>query len=497
VAQANGVTVSQELPAGVPRLGTVVAEKYRIDRLIGRGGTGAVFQATHVVTGKKLALKCLVPRGELGADEIERFVREARAAARINHPNIVDIYDVGEHEGSFFLVMEYLRGRCLREWMQKGALEPGPLLRSLLPALRGVHAAHRAGVVHRDLKPENVFLSTDAGGELLATKVLDFGISKVGDALSGTLPSITHTGAVMGTPFYMSREQAEDSSSVDLRTDIYACGVILYEALSGTLPYRADSLTSLLLLIAEGDAVPLRKLRPELPAALESAVMRAMARDPRQRFADMRALIAALEPFAGQRALPIVPDASTQDWLVPSRREPRDPRRPPRRAPTPWLLALLALLVGAALASHFTQGAAAVRETEKTETGTATETGTGTATGAGIASGTGSGTDTGSEPETDPEPAPAPTTAPGSVSDSVSDSDPVSGSTSVSDAVPGAVSGSDSVSSSPRPRSRARPAPAPAPVAPPPDTVRDPWALDPKPPAPRGRPRSDLRSDQF
>jgi serine/threonine-protein kinase len=275
---------------------------------------GAVFQATHLVTGKELALKCMLPGGEVAADDIERFIREARAAARISHPNIVDIYDVGEHEGAFFLVMEYLRGRSLRELMRSGAVPAGPLLRSLLPALRGVQAAHRAGVVHRDLKPENIFLCCDADGEPLEAKVLDFGISKFGEQNGASLLSITRTGAVMGTPFYMSPEQAEDSSTVDERTDIYAFGVILYEALSGVLPYRAESLTGLLLRIARGDAVPLRKLRSELPGALESAVMRAMAAEPKRRFADVRALIAALEPFASSAPLPL--EAASQGELV-------------------------------------------------------------------------------------------------------------------------------------------------------------------------------------
>jgi serine/threonine-protein kinase len=305
VSEAGNGSTSDAAIAGLPEIGAVVADKYRVDRVIGRGGMGAVFQATHLVTDKVVALKCMLPRQDLAPGNVDRFIREARAVARVGHPNIVDVYDVGEHDGTFFLVMEYLRGRSLREVMQRGPLPEGALLRSLLPAMRGVQAAHRRGVVHRDLKPENIFLCCDPDGELLEAKVLDFGISKINGQAGGGLHSITRTGAVMGTPFYMSPEQAEDSSTVDERTDIYSFGVILYEALAGELPYKAESLTALLLRITRGDALPLRKHRPELPGALEAAVMRAMARDPGKRFPDMPALIAGFEPFAGNTPLPV------------------------------------------------------------------------------------------------------------------------------------------------------------------------------------------------
>jgi serine/threonine-protein kinase len=287
----------------LPKIGDMVANKYRIERLLGSGGMGTVFYAQHLVTDKRVALKWLSPRPDTSADDVERFVREARAAARISHPNIVDIYDVGEHEGSLFLVMELLEGRSLGDAMRAAPLPAGPTLQSLLPAMRGLHAAHKRGFVHRDLKPDNLFLCYDDEGEPLQVKVLDFGISKVRELGTSRMASLTLSGTVMGTPHYIAPEQAEDSKSVDARADVYSMGVILYQALSGQLPYDAESLTALLLKITRGQPEPLRMLRADLPRGLPEAVMKAMAREPADRFADMGALIDALAPFAGQQAL--------------------------------------------------------------------------------------------------------------------------------------------------------------------------------------------------
>jgi serine/threonine-protein kinase len=282
----------------MPRAGDVVAGKYRIEELIGEGGMGAVYGATHTLTGKRVALKWMLP--ELAADQgaVQRFVREAQAAGRIDHPNVVDIYDVGEHDGSTFLVMEYLHGETLTAAFKRGGLEAQQIIQLLIPAMRGVAAAHKTGVVHRDLKPDNVFLCRDADGSYREPKVLDFGISKVSASEGQLNPRLTRTGAVMGTPYYMSPEQIRGSAEVDRRTDVYAFGVILYEALTGRVPFEADAYSALILEIATGTPKRLRELRPDLPKALEDVVLKAMAREPEQRYADVEALARALEPFA-------------------------------------------------------------------------------------------------------------------------------------------------------------------------------------------------------
>jgi eukaryotic-like serine/threonine-protein kinase len=282
----------------MPRAGDVVAGKYRIEEVIGEGGMGAVYAATHTLTGKRVALKWMLP--ELAADEgaVQRFIREAQAAGRIDHPNVVDVYDVGEHDGSTFLVMEYLQGETLTSAFNRGGLDTRHIIQLLIPAMRGVAAAHRTGVVHRDLKPDNVFLCRSGDGSYREPKVLDFGISKVSAGEGQLNPRLTRTGAVMGTPYYMSPEQVRGSSDVDQRTDVYAFGVILYEALTGRVPFDANAYSALVLEIATGTPKRLRDLRPDLPRGLEDVVLKAMARDPADRYRDVESLARALEPFA-------------------------------------------------------------------------------------------------------------------------------------------------------------------------------------------------------
>jgi serine/threonine-protein kinase len=281
----------------MPKGGDVVAGKYRVEQLIGVGGMGAVFSAVHQYTGKRVALKWMLPELAQDADAVQRFMREAHAAGRINHPNVVDVYDVGEHDESYFLVMEYLQGEPLTSALARRDLTATEVLTLLLPAMRGVAAAHRQSVVHRDLKPDNIFLAYEEDGVRREAKVLDFGISKV--ATEGQVDlRLTRTGAVVGTPYYMSPEQIRGSAGLDRRADVYAFGVILYEALTGRVPFQADTYGALVLEIATGTATPLDEIVPSLPAELSRIVLRAMARDMNQRYPTMESLIAALEPFA-------------------------------------------------------------------------------------------------------------------------------------------------------------------------------------------------------
>jgi serine/threonine protein kinase len=280
----------------MPKTGDSIAGKYKIDQLIGVGGMGAVFAATHQFTGKRVALKWMLPELARDSDAVHRFMREAHAAGRINHPNVVDVYDVGQHEDSYFLVMEYLQGEPLTSAMARRDMTASEMLILLLPAMRGVAAAHRQGVVHRDLKPDNIFLAYEEDGVRREAKVLDFGISKVTNEDNRDM-RLTRTGAVVGTPYYMSPEQIRGSSGLDKRADVYAVGVILYEALSGQVPFHAETYGALVLEIATGVAKPLDLLVQGVSADLSRVVLRAMARDVNHRYSTMEALITALEPF--------------------------------------------------------------------------------------------------------------------------------------------------------------------------------------------------------
>ncbi|HET8932527.1 MAG TPA: protein kinase [Polyangiales bacterium] len=285
-------------PSSIPGPGALIDNKYKVEELIARGGMGVVYAAKNVVTGKRVALKWMLPAlGQIKGAR-ERFMQEASATARIAHPNIVDIYDVGSEHGSAYLVMEYLRGETLADRMCRLRLPVVDAIALLMPALRGVAAAHRHGVIHRDLKPENIFLCCTEHGDELEPKVLDFGISKITTDEVRNL-ALTHSGAVLGTPYYMSPEQVRGSRDVDHRADVYALGVILFEALTGERPFDAETYNELILKIATEPLPSIAAINPDLDPRLIAIVERAMARDPKDRFPDVKTLALALEPFAG------------------------------------------------------------------------------------------------------------------------------------------------------------------------------------------------------
>jgi serine/threonine protein kinase len=269
-------------------VGRTVAAKYVIRRVLGQGGMGTVFEAEHSAIGRLVALKVLHPSRARRRDAIRRFHREARAAAAIGHPNICEVYDLGSLEdGSPYLVMEKLAGETLADRIAvEGGLPFDVVLDILMQVLSALTAAHAKRIVHRDVKPENVFLATRIG--LPPTiKLLDFGISKVMAAGSGPTEELdlTRTGMVMGTPYYMSPEQARGDRDLDPRVDIYACGVILYEALTGRRPFIAANYNALLLHILSGAPRPARDLRPALPSGFDPVIEKAMAREREHRYA--------------------------------------------------------------------------------------------------------------------------------------------------------------------------------------------------------------------
>jgi eukaryotic-like serine/threonine-protein kinase len=265
--------------------------RYRLERLIGRGGMGQVWEAVHLITGKRYALKFLAPGSADDTEARHRFIREARAASAVEHDNIINVVDVFEHEGVPVMVMDLLQGRTLRKHLdaapdQRLTLEETANI--LLKVVAAVGAAHAAGVVHRDLKPENVFLCS-RDGSFDVVKVLDFGIAKVtADARDGVTGALTMTGAVLGTPYYMSPEQAFGERDLDHRADIWAIGVMLYECLAGCRPIEGDNSGQIFKQLVSGALTPLRVLTPHLPSDILALADAMLARVPGDRLHDLR-----------------------------------------------------------------------------------------------------------------------------------------------------------------------------------------------------------------
>jgi len=278
-------------------VGGVIAERYRILRKLGEGGMGEVYEAQHVYIDKKFALKLLRPEITTNPEAVARFHQEARSASSIGHDNIVGIDDFGRlPDGSVYLAMELLSGQSLSDRLRT----PPPLtldetLAIAIQACCGLSAAHAKGIIHRDMKPENLFL-TKRHGELVV-KVLDFGIAKVGGEAGQQ--NLTRTGQVFGTPHYMSPEQAL-GKGLDLRSDIYSVGVILYEMATGRVPYQAESFMGILTQHITATPAPPRQLAPDrqIPVEFEQLILRAMAKEPAQRFASMDEMAQALAHLA-------------------------------------------------------------------------------------------------------------------------------------------------------------------------------------------------------
>ena len=277
----------------LPKPGDVIGVRYRIESLLGKGGMGAVFAAVNQATGRAVAIKWMLPSAARSKEAVARFLAEARATAKIEHPNVIQILDVGQDGDAPFLVMERLRGRSLAERLERGRLSPEETLAVLIPALRGIAEAHAEGIIHRDLKPDNIFLCEGKDGSPRPPKVLDFGISKLYDQEGGT--SLTQTGIAMGTPQYMSPEQLNAPPEADPRFDVYAMGVVLYECLTGRPPYNAEGLFELVQQIAIGHPTPIRLLAPDVPPDLEAVTMRAMHVNRDMRHRTIAELIADLE----------------------------------------------------------------------------------------------------------------------------------------------------------------------------------------------------------
>jgi serine/threonine protein kinase len=303
---------SEDLPAR----GDVIGGRYEIRDQLGRGATGVVYEAAHTLTGQIVALKWLRPDLSSGDSATARFLREARAACKIDHPNVVAVFDAGHERGTLFLVMERLRGEPFTAFIARGPHRPELVVATLMPALRGVAAAHEHGIVHRDLKPDNVFLCEPRRGWPGCAKVLDFGISKLKGPADGR--ELTQAGTFLGSPLYMAPEQIRNPTEVDARADVYSIGVMMYEAIAGRVPFDASSLPDLFRIVMSEEPRPLRSLREEVPRALDEIVLRAMARERIDRHADVRALAHDLEAFSGGLRFEEEISSVTARWSPPS-----------------------------------------------------------------------------------------------------------------------------------------------------------------------------------
>jgi serine/threonine-protein kinase len=278
---------------------------YRIVRLIGEGGFGEVYLAENPLIERRAAIKVLHGALAQDAELVRRFLNEARAASAIRHPNIIEVFDAGiTPEGAPYILMEFLEGASLHKRLADvGRLALPQALTIASQAGSALAAAHAAGIVHRDLKPENLFLVSDPGFGGERVKVLDFGIAKV-KAGTGSGGSVrTQTGIIMGSPAYMSPEQCRDSADVDPRADIYSLATIVYEMLAGSTPHVAFSATELLVKHLTETPRPLRELAPEVPANVEAAIARALARSRADRFDNMDSFLQALGTDASAAVL--------------------------------------------------------------------------------------------------------------------------------------------------------------------------------------------------
>ena len=269
---------------GVEDVPTTLADRYQLTRIVGRGGMGEVWAARDIRLGRDVAVKRLSPHLASEPGVRERFDVEARAAAGLNHPNVVAVFDSGEHEGIPFLVMELLPGRTLADELVDGPLDPGRARQVGGEVLAALAASHAAGILHRDVKPGNVLLGADG-----AVKVADFGIAKSTEALD-----LTTTGTIVGTAAYLAPERLAGQPAT-AQADLYAVGVLLYEALSGLKPFAADTPMGLLRAVEAQDPVPLAEARPGLDPSLVATVERAMDPDPGRRFATASDMAAALQ----------------------------------------------------------------------------------------------------------------------------------------------------------------------------------------------------------
>ena len=302
-------------------IGELIEGKYRITRLIGEGGMGAVYLGENVRISRKVAIKVLHAGLTENREVTQRFEREAQAAGRIGNDHILEVLDLGSlPNGDHYIVMEYLDGEPLTARIkERGRMQPMELAGLTRQVLVGLAAAHRAGIVHRDLKPDNIFILKEKAGKTDYCKIIDFGISKF-QPLNNDGMRMTRTGMMMGTPYYMSPEQASGSHEADHRADLYAVGVMMFEATTGQVPFDAATFNQLLFKIVLDEVPRPEMIQPDLDPAFASLISKAMARDMHQRFQSAEEFISAIDGWLKQGTAVTVPptaDARAMSLLRP------------------------------------------------------------------------------------------------------------------------------------------------------------------------------------
>ena len=291
---------------GVPRVGDVLAGKYRVERILGEGGMGVVLAAWHLVLERRVAIKFLLPSALGLPDASARFLREAKAVAALEGEHVARVIDVGTFGSDApYMVLEYLHGGDLGEVLKtRGSLPVPEAVDLLLQACEAIAEAHARGIIHRDLKPKNLFLTKRPDGTPLI-KVLDFGLSKFlfqgAEGLKDA--SLTATGLIIGSIHYMSPEQVRSLKYVDTRTDIWALGVILYEMLAGSRPFRGDSVPAVAAAVIVDDPAPLSAFRPDVPSAIDALIGRCLEKDSARRVQTVTELARGLSTFGSSRAM--------------------------------------------------------------------------------------------------------------------------------------------------------------------------------------------------
>lgn len=311
------------------RRGEVVAGKYRLERELGSGSQGRVWEGVHLQMGTPLAIKVLDPNLAKRPDYVSRFKREASAAAALRSPHVVQIFDFGIWEDIPYIAMELLEGEDLGSRLDRTRRLPAQNVSAIVTQVaRALVRAHKRGIVHRDMKPDNIYLCTDDDGEAEVVKILDFGVAK---AVGNVSLARTGTGVVLGTPYYMSPEQAQGEKRIDHRTDLWALGVITFEAIVGRRPFEATNLGDLLVKICGTVPPAPSSLFPNVPDGFDEWFSRACAKNPEQRFSSAKEMAATLAILCG--SLPSALSDSSYVALFPQRDSAPDSLRSSRNGP--------------------------------------------------------------------------------------------------------------------------------------------------------------------